>query len=108
MKTYTKEELRSIIDQHGLWLRGEGGSRANLTGAVHSWAQVAFMGHGERGRMLTAYCIKEGDAATYQCGCFSGTLEDLKVYIENGEERLKPSRTLAMNIVTELINQQKP
>jgi uncharacterized protein YjbI with pentapeptide repeats len=33
-RTYTKEELQKIIDDHGKWWRGEaGGTRANLKSA---------------------------------------------------------------------------
>lgn len=32
MKKYTDSELRSIIEDHGKWLSGEGGERANLRG----------------------------------------------------------------------------
>ncbi len=85
-------------------LSGANLSRANLYGAVHKWAQVAFMAHGECGRMLTVVVFKDGDAAVYQCGCFSGSLDDLRQYIENGEEQYKASRTKAMEIATELLN----
>ena len=130
MNTYTKEQLDKIVRLHGMWLRCvDGGSRANLSRAnlsganlscadlsgadlshanlsraVHKWAQVAFMAHGECGRMLTAVVFKDGEAAVYQCGCFSGSLEDLRQYIENGEERYKASRTKAMEVATELLN----
>ena len=34
MKTYTPEELKTILDQHKLWLEDtSSGTRANLTGA---------------------------------------------------------------------------
>jgi hypothetical protein len=33
MKKITATELKSIVDQHKLWLDGNGGIRANLTGA---------------------------------------------------------------------------
>jgi hypothetical protein len=79
-------------------------SRAYLSRAVHAWAQVAFASHGECGRMLTAVIYKEGDAAVYQCGCFSGSLADMQAYIDNGAEKYKPSRTRAMEVVTELLN----
>jgi hypothetical protein len=83
-------------------------SRVNLSGAVHAWSQVAFMGHGECGRMLTAVVYKEGDAPVYQCGCFSGSSEELKQYIEQGPGSYKPSRTRAFEVVTELLNISQP
>jgi uncharacterized protein YjbI with pentapeptide repeats len=89
-------------------LSGADLSRADLSGAVHAWAQVAFMGHGECGRMLTAVVYKEGDNPVYQCGCFSGLLDDLKSYIANGAERYRASRTYAMEVVTEMLAMPKP
>ena len=168
MKTCTPDELRAVIEAHGLWLCGNGGQRANLQGAylrganlrgaylrgaylqgaylrganlqgaylrganlqganlrgadlqgaylrganlqgadlqgaVYKWAQVAFSGHGECGRMLTAYIQSDGMDPVYQCGCFFGTLDDLKGYIANGEECHKASRTLAMKYATKLL-----
>ena len=128
MKTCTPDELRAVIEAHGLWLCGNGGQRADLQraylrgadlqgaylqgadlrgadlrGAVYKWAQVAFSGHGECGRMLTAYIQSEGMDPVYQCGCFFGTLDDLKGYIANGEECHKASRTLAMKYATKLL-----
>lgn len=29
MRTYTKEELATILDKHGKWLNNEGGERAD-------------------------------------------------------------------------------
>ena len=199
MKTYTKDELAAIIEAHAKWLRSDGGSRADLSGAslsranlsgaylsganlsganlsgadlsganlsgadlsgaylsradlsgadlsgadlsradlsgadlsranlsraylsraylsradlsgaylsraVHRWAQVAFMGHGECGRMLTAVIYAEGGDTVYQCGCFSGSIDELKAYIANGSGAYKPSRTMAMEVVTQLLN----
>ena len=153
MKTYTREELATMLESHAKWLRNEGGTRAdlssadlssaylsgaylshanlshanlshanlsganlsganlshaNLSGAdlsraVHAWAQVAFRGHGECGRMLTAVIYKDGDDPVYQCGCFSGSLSELKAYIKDGYDEWKKSRTLAMNTVTKLL-----
>lgn len=86
-------------------------SRANLIGAdlsraVEKWAQVAFMAHGECGRMLTA--IKRPDCEVELfCGCFTGSVDHLREYIANGEERLKASRTLAADTVLTLLNYTK-
>ena len=88
----------------GADLSGADLSRANLSGAVHRWAQVAFMGHGECGRMLTAVIYAEGGDTVYQCGCFSGSIDELKAYIANGSGAYKPSRTMAMEVVTQLLN----
>ena len=78
---------------------------ADLRNAVHAWAQVAFMGHGECGRMLTAVIYEEGQEVTYQCGCFYGSAEELLKYINDGEERLKASRMLAFETAAKLIAQ---
>ena len=41
MKTYSELELKEIIRNHGMWLRGEdGGERANLSGANLSGANL--------------------------------------------------------------------
>ena len=78
-------------------------SRATLSGAVHAWAQIAWNGHGECGRMLTAVIYKEGEDAVLQCGCFSGSVAELKVYIKDGDSNLSKSRTKAMKIVLDLL-----
>lgn len=88
----------------GADLSGANLSRATLSGAAYAWAQVAFMGHGECGRMLTAVIYAEGQDAVYQCGCFSGSLTDLKAYIKDGDKQYRKSRTLAINTVTKLLN----
>jgi len=77
---------------------------ANLSYAVDSWAQVAFMGHGECGRMLTAVRIKKDGEPTFFCGCFTGTLKQLEGYIEKGAPNLKKTRTLAMKAVVEMLD----
>lgn len=114
----SKEELAKIIAEHAKWIRGEGGaranlsranlsredlSRANLSRAVHAWAQIAWNGHGECGRMLTAVIYKEGGDAVLQCGCFSGSVAELKSYIKEGDSKLSGSRTKAMEIVLDLL-----
>ena len=68
---------------------------ANLDGALHRYSQIAFTGHGECGRMLTAIQLKKDGPVNYFCGCFTGTEQQLRHYIENGPENLKKTRTLA-------------
>jgi uncharacterized protein YjbI with pentapeptide repeats len=41
VSTYTPEQLASIISEHGIWLRGEGGKRADLSGADLSGADLS-------------------------------------------------------------------
>ena len=87
----------------GARLSGANLSGADLSGSVHAWAQVAFKGHGECGRMLTAVIYADGQDAVYQCGCFSGSLDELKAYIKNSEQHYRAGRTLAMETVTKLL-----
>ena len=84
---------------------------ANLSGADLSqseglqFAQAAFVGHGESGRMLTLAIIAE--KPVFFCGCFSGSPKELAAYIKAGVEKLKPSRTLAMNFCLEAIKMER-
>lgn len=78
-------------------------SRADFSGAAKSWAQVAFMGHGESGRMLTGLRIEDGDETTYFCGCFTGSRPELVEYIERGKDCFKPSRMAALEAVDTLM-----
>ncbi|KKK68364.1 hypothetical protein LCGC14_2944790 [marine sediment metagenome] len=41
MKTYTVQELKAIIEEHGKWLSGDGGTRAYLSGADLSGAYLS-------------------------------------------------------------------
>jgi uncharacterized protein YjbI with pentapeptide repeats len=84
-------------------LSGANLSGADLSGSVHAWAQIAWNGHGECGRMLTAVIYKEGEDAAFQCGCFSGSAAELKSYIKGGDSNLSKSRTKAMKIVLDLL-----
>jgi uncharacterized protein YjbI with pentapeptide repeats len=92
----------------GADLRSANLSGADLSGAGLSenrglqFAQVAFTGHGECGRMLTLATI--GEAKRFFCGCFQGTPEELAAYIEAGPDNLKKSRLLAMNFCLEVID----
>lgn len=67
-----------------------------------NYAQCSFIAHGECGRQLLGIIIN-GTLRLF-CGCFSGTLEELDAYIENGEERYKPSRKLARNFIVAAID----
>jgi uncharacterized protein YjbI with pentapeptide repeats len=42
MKKYTKEELNEILENHKLWLNGDGGSRADLSGANLRGAKLSY------------------------------------------------------------------
>ena len=91
-----------MADLSGANLSGANLSGANLSGAVGvTFAQVSFNWHGEIGRQLSA--IKIDDAVVLFCGCFKGSEADLIEYIENGDEKYKQSRTVALNAVMSLI-----
>ena len=75
---------------------------ANLRGSVDNFATVSFSGHGEYGRVLTV--IVRGEKIELFCGCFYGSVEDLRNYIADGEECLKRTRTLALDTVLMLLN----
>ena len=83
-------------------------ARASLAGAVHAWAQVAFSGHGERGRMLTAIRHKEGDAPVLFCGCFNGNQTELRKYIADHDEKYRATRTAALDAVLMLLDMRNP
>ena len=93
----------SRADLSGACLSGACLSGADLSGAVAAWAQIAFMGHGENGRMLTAYRVGKDDPTVFQCGCFWGDEANLREYIANGAAHFRPSRTLALQAAIELI-----
>ena len=114
----TPEKLKEILADHVKWARNDGGSRANLTGANLRGAKinggiytarsaVQFSAHGECGRELSAIKTdaKENPITLY-CGCFAGTPDELREYIAKGEDKYKQSRTLAMEMVLMLLNQE--
>jgi hypothetical protein len=92
----------SGADLSGADLSGANLSGADLSGANLqesrglTYAQCAWSGHGEKGRQLLA--IKTG-AITLFCGCFRGTPNDLKQYIETSDQIYAKSRTKAMEFV---------
>ena len=98
-------------DLSGAYLKSANLIGANLSGADLSqseglqFAQAAFVGHGESGRMLTLAIIAE--KPVFFCGCFSGSPKELAAYIKAGVEKLKPSRTLAMNFCLEAIKMER-
>ena len=95
----------SRANLYGANLYGANLSRANLSGAdLYGYAQVCFKGHGECGRMLTAIREKENGKIKLFCGCFIGTVEDLRKYIENGEPKYKKTRTLALEAILSMID----
>ncbi len=76
---------------------------ADLSYAIHRYSQIAFTGHGECGRMLTAIQLKKGDAISFFCGCFTGNEKALRAYIKDGAEHLRKTRTLALETSLALI-----
>ncbi len=119
MKTYTPDELKTILDNHVKWLNSDpSGIRANLRFADLSsadlssadlsfsnlqeiqgtpFAQVSWTKHGERGRMLSA--VKLPGGLRFFCGCFKGTELELREYITNGAAEHRESRTKALDFI---------
>jgi uncharacterized protein YjbI with pentapeptide repeats len=79
-------------------------AKANLSGAVHTFASVEFLGHGECGRTLTAIRLTGDAEPTFQCGCFFGTQAELQEYIFEGDPKYRKTRTRAMEIALELLD----
>ena len=106
-------------DLTGAVLRSADLTGADLTGAVLTgavlrsadltessgvrYAQCAWSGHGERGRMLTAAVIA-GETRLF-CGCFSGSPEDLRKHIADGKPEYRASRTKALEFVLSCIEE---
>jgi hypothetical protein len=91
----------------GADLSGADFSRADLSGANLSganlasstglpFADCAWSGHGERGRRLLA--VKLPDGVWLFCGCFKGSVEDLRSFIKR-QPALAASRTKALEFV---------
>ena len=128
----TNEKLNQILAHHKEWLLDKSkGRRANLRNAyLHRvdlrradlrWAdlsranlcevtsiarcEVSWSTHGECGRKLMAVSIEDEDI--YFCGCFSGSMKELRAYIERGAEEYKQSRTIAADFCEARINEMK-
>ena len=129
-----REDLAVILEDHKKWISGDGGKKADLSGADLSeadlsgadlrWANLreadlsgadlsganlraangvifadcCWTSHGECGRRLLAVRIADDDV--YFCGCFRGSLDDLRKYIADGEKRYRQSRTAAADFVS--------
>jgi hypothetical protein len=65
------------------------------------YASVSFPGHGEIGRLLLA--VRHGSGVLYHCGCFHGTEEELREYIDNHNVFYVKSRMLALETVKGLL-----
>jgi len=83
----------SGADLSGANLRGADLSGANLP-SNHHYAQISFDGHGEQGRKLIVF--KTPDSTTYSCGCFVGDEQELRNYIDRGDEQHQESRLYAL------------
>jgi hypothetical protein len=53
--------------------------------------------------MLSAITLKEGEEPKLFCGCFTGSVKELRAYIANGAEHLRKTRTLALETVLALL-----
>jgi uncharacterized protein YjbI with pentapeptide repeats len=137
MKKLTQEQIDKDIAAHGKWLRGEDGgtridwsgcnlqsldmrgadmSEANMRGADMSEANMSgaagvknascsWTEHGERGRQLLAVRIDGKDV--YFCGCFKGSLDNLRDYIKRGDKKHAASRTIAADFVSARMAEMK-
>ena len=76
---------------------------ADLRSALHRYSQIAFTGHGECGRMLTAIQLKADGPIIFFCGCFTGTEKQLRAYIADGDAHLRKTRLLALETSLTLI-----
>ena len=89
----------------GADLRGADLSGAHLSGAhLSGFAQIAFKGHGECGRMLTAIRQVADGPVLFQCGCFLGSEPELRAFIAGDEPEMVRSRILALDTVLVLLN----
>ena len=74
----TKDDLKKILDDHALWLRGEGGARANLREADLRWANLwSTVGNG--GEVKSLHCGGYDVAFTHdvlQIGCKRYPIKD--------------------------------
>jgi len=113
------EQIKDILAAHSAWVRGEGGTRANLIGANLynadlsganlreaeglERASVSWHSHGTLGRELL--CVRVDKILIYFCGCFRGTGDDLQAFIDANavDERTTQSRRKAFWIVSDLI-----
>ena len=107
-----READLSGADLRGANLREADLSGANLRGADLRWAdlsevngvdcaQLNFSSHGEKGRRITA--IKINEEILVICGCFNGTVSELRKYIDKGAESYRKSRILALDTVLMLL-----
>ena len=76
--------------------RLDGASLVEALGVVY--ASCSWADHGECGRQLMAAQIDGKDV--YYCGCFRGSLDELREYINLGEEKYRASRTIAADFVS--------
>ena len=86
-------------------LRGADLSGADLSGArgiLH--ASVGWSNHGDCGRTLLVVADQDGPGIdVYHCGCFCGDRDELLEYIEEGVERYRRTRRLALEVVQMLL-----
>jgi len=87
----------SRADLSGAYLSG-----ANLSGQPIRYASCSWTSHGERGRTLHGIASPNEAGVlhvTLSCGCFRGSLDELREYIARGEERYRASRTIALEFI---------
>jgi uncharacterized protein YjbI with pentapeptide repeats len=92
-------------DLYGANLRGADLSGADLSGAGGVvFADCCWPAHGECRRRLLA--VRMADTDVYFCGCFRGSLDDLRKYIADGDKLHRQSRTVAADFVAARMAEQ--
>jgi len=81
----------------------DGASLNDASGVIR--ASCSWTDHGERGRQLLAVSIGGNDV--YFCGCFRGSINELREYIKRGEEKYRASRTIAADFVSARMAEMK-
>ena len=103
-KLYLEDNLRgeradlSYADLRSADLRSADLSSADLQQCKNViYAQCSWSNHGECGRQLVGLYYKK--EIILFCGCFTGSVVELRKYISNGENQFKKSRRCALNFV---------
>lgn len=110
------EKIKQILEAHAKWVRGEeGGERAILTNTSLSGADIQMAygknicsvsgRQGEEGRMITLLAEGYQSEWIFFCGCFRGTLAELKTWLKenrNGNSYEMKSTMLCVRFLLRL------
>ncbi|EAC3659898.1 hypothetical protein [Listeria monocytogenes] len=106
-----QEELDIILENHGKWLRNEGGDRADLTNADLNWVKwqhvegltvICVQVDTTRKNNQIAY-IKELDI--WITGCFQGTLDELKASVEQTHKHNEKLKKRYYRVIDFILNE---